>query len=351
MRNLKIISFSQRGYELGCKLKRLFEEQGDSVRLAVKCREHPQAMGISLKEWCRDGFEKADGLIFIGACGIAVRIIAPFIRSKTEDPAVVVMDEGGSFAIALLSGHLGGANELAQEAAGMCGAQPVITTATDVNHKFAVDVFARKNQCYISDMRLAKEISAALLAGKEVGFASSFPIEGQLPQELKLCQVEENTESGCPELGILVSPSFLAHPFVHTLTLVPKVVTVGIGCKRGKPKEDVENAVRKACNQLLVPSAAMANVASIDLKADEEGILGYCRERDLPFITYPKEELEKMPGEFTPSVFVEKTTGVNNVCERSALKASGQGTLILKKRVEHGVTVALAVKKWSVKFE
>ena len=133
-----------------------------------------------LKNGQEEDFEDCDAIVFIGACGIAVRSIAPFVKSKKIDPAVVVVDEQGQFAISLLSGHIGGANELTEEIAEILRAQSVITTATDLNDKFAVDVFAKKNGCFISDMELAKEISAALLAGKEVGFASDFPWIGEI---------------------------------------------------------------------------------------------------------------------------------------------------------------------------
>lgn len=292
----------------------------------------------------------SDAIVFIGACGIAVRSIAPFVKSKKMDPAVVVVDEQGRYAISLLSGHIGGANELAEEIAEIVHAQPVVTTATDLNDKFAVDVFAKKNGCFISDMGLAKDVSAALLAGKEIGFASDFPWIGEIPDGLKL--YEEGQEN--PDLGIYVTSGYMEHPFVHTLYLIPKVITTGVGCKKGTPKETVEKVIRRACDEVLIPSVAMEQVASIDLKKEEEGILGYCRERNLPFITYTTEELKEVEGTYAASKFVEEVTGVDNVCERAALLGSskdGKGRLISRKYAQDGVTVALAMKKWSVEFE
>ncbi len=173
---------------------------------------------------------------------------------------------------------------------------------------------------------------------------------GAIPEELKL--YEEGKEN--PEIGICVSSGYLEHPFVHTLYLIPKVITTGVGCKKGTPKEVVEQVIRRACDEVLVPSIAMEQVTSIDLKAKEEGILEYCRERNLPFVTYTAEELKETEGVFTPSDFVEEITGVDNVCERAALLGSsreGKGRLIQRKYARDGVTVALAMKKWSVNFE
>lgn len=369
---VSIISFSQAGYRLSEMIYWVLKERSYEVTSYTKSKytkkvldesqldeeardfrsvkQFSKPVDESMKEWAGSRFADSDAIVFVGACGIAVRSIAPFVKSKKMDPAVVVVDEQGRFAISLLSGHLGGANELAEEIAEIVHAQPVVTTATDLNEKFAVDVFAKKNGCYISDMTLAKEVSAALLAGKEVGFTSDFPWIGELPEGLKLW--EEGKEK--PEIGICVTSGYLEHPFVHTLYLIPRVITTGIGCKKGTSKETVEHVVRKACDELLVPSVAMEQVASIELKKEEAGILEYCRERQLPFITYSAQELEEVEGTFAKSQFVEEITGVDNICERAALLGSskeGKGRLVLRKYARDGVTVALAMKKWSVNFE
>ncbi|MEE0714747.1 MAG: cobalamin biosynthesis protein, partial [Blautia sp.] len=187
--------------------------------------------------------------------------------------------------------------------------------------------------------------------GKEVGFVSDFPWLGEIPDELKLCQKEDEEK---PEIGIYVTTGYLEHPFVHTLYLIPRVITTGLGCKKGTDKETVESVVRRACDELLVPSVAMEQVASIDLKKEEAGILEYCKERKIPFITYTAEELQEVEGTYASSQFVEDVTGVDNVCERAALLGSskeGKGRLIQRKYAKDGVTVALAMKKWSVNFE
>lgn len=347
---VSVISFSQEGCRLGERICEGLKERSFEVKADTKSKYTKNCLEESVKEWTKKRFEDSDAIVFVGACGIAVRSIAPFVRSKTADPAVVVVDEQGKFAVSLLSGHIGGANKLTQEIADILHAQPVVTTATDLNDRFAVDIFAKKNGCFISDMELAKEVSAALLAGKEVGFASDFPWIGEIPEGLKLCEAEEEN----PELGIYVTAGYREHPFSHTLYLIPRVITTGVGCRKDMPKEKVENAIRRACDGLLIPSVAMEQVASIDSKKDEAGIQEYCEERMLPFITYTAEQLRAVEGIFTESEFVEKMTGVDNVCERAAVLGSSKaqkGRLILRKYAQDGVTVALAMKKWSVEFE
>lgn len=372
---ISIISFSRSGYRIGEMLSWFLGEGGHEVEAFTKSKytkkildesqveaddkafrnvkEFAKPIDSSLRDWTGRRFAQSDAIVFIGACGIAVRSIAPFVSSKKTDPAVVVIDEQGKFAISLLSGHIGGANELTEEISNLLHATPVITTATDINNKFAVDVFAKTNGCYISDMTMAKEISAALVNGNSVGFASDFPWVGEIPKELQLLDEEDETKEK-PEMGIYVTNSYLKHPFVHTLYLVPKIITLGVGCKKDTPADTVEKVVRKACDELLIPSVSMELVASIDLKKEEQGILEYCKERNLPFETYSAEQLKEVEGSFAESKFVEETTGVDNVCERSAILGSSKhgekSNLILRKYTEDGVTAALARRKWSVQF-
>lgn len=349
-----IVSFSRRGVKLGEKLRQGLEEKGWQAHAFAKCKYMDEAevgsgqvcqIGESIGKWTGENFSKFDAFLFVGACGIAVRSIAPYVCHKTMDPAVVVVDEKGEFAISLLSGHIGGGNDLARMAAEIVGARPVVTTATDLNQVFAVDTFAKKNGCYMADMKYAKEISARLLEGETVGFHSDFPYVGELPGGL----VPTGEKSG-QELGIALTAGFRDHPFLHTLYLIPRIIAVGIGCRKGTPEKNIENAVRYAANQLLIPSAAFEQVASIDIKKEEPGIVDYCKERKVPYVTFSAEELMEVEGEFTPSAFVESVAGVDNVCERSAMRACGQGRLILRKTVRDGVTVALAMKQWSPVF-
>ena len=163
-----VISFTERGREVSLRIRRILEREGIRCRNFARerfCRgeEGLEVFAGELSAWSGDRFGDSEALIFVGACGIAVRAVAPWVRDKFRDPAVVAVDEGGRFVIPLLSGHVGGANRLARLLAGSLGAVPVITTATDVSGKFAVDVFAAENSCAISDRRLAKEISAAVL--------------------------------------------------------------------------------------------------------------------------------------------------------------------------------------------
>ena len=190
-----LICFSLTGQQTGERLCRGLEAAGMTAELDKKSKYLLDSIQISTSAWAGEKFSDSDALIFIGATGIAVRSIAPYVASKKSDPAVLVVDECGKFVISLLSGHLGGANELALKTAEILEAIPVVTTATDLHHRFAVDVFAKKNNCNIFNMKAAKEVSAALLAGKKVGFYSEFPVEGELPEGLVRCDEYGNPVS------------------------------------------------------------------------------------------------------------------------------------------------------------
>ena len=188
-------------------------------------------------------------------------------------------------------------------------------------------------------------ISAALLAGKKIPICCEKELPEILPEGLYCCEdfAEEPARPGiyigikrCGEKGVL--------------SLIPKAVTVGIGCRRGTDKEKINRCVYEACKEADIDKKAISRVASIDLKAREQGILEWCRESGIPFAVYPAEVLNDVEGSFTSSAFVKETTGVDNVCERSALLASDGGKLIQRKTAVDGVTAALAVREWRIHF-
>ena len=163
--HISIICFSLTGYTTAEKIQKSLQQCGYTADLFKKSKYLEDSIAENTAVWTGHHFKTDDGLVFVGACGIAVRSIAPYVVSKKSDPAVLVVDECGKFVISLLSGHLGGANALALKTAEILGAEPVVTTATDLHDRFAVDVFAKNNHCAIFNMKAAKEVSAAILAG------------------------------------------------------------------------------------------------------------------------------------------------------------------------------------------
>ena len=315
------------GHELQCYTMARFEEPGfGSITRPSKPFYGPI-------------FSSVDAMVFVGSTGIAVREIAPHVRDKATDPAVVSIDELGRFCVPLLSGHIGGANDLALELANALDATPVITTATDINKRFSVDAWAARNGYEIASLSRAKAVSAAILE-QDVPLKSDYPIVTNLPGGVVLA------DSG--DVGIRISV-FKDEPYKQTLRLIPKILHLGIGCRKGTPVETIREAVDEVLLEHNIDQRAIKCAASIDLKAEEAGLLQYCGEQKLSVTFYTAEELKAVPGEFTPSVFVKSITGVDNVCERSAL--IGAEKLIVRKTALNGVTVALAAEHMEVRFE
>lgn len=327
---LELIAFTQRGKTLARRLAEALSGRGHQ---AACTRD-----GLKAEEWAGRAFSRSDGLIFVGAAGIAVRAIAPHLRHKSTDPAVVVVDEGGTFVIPILSGHLGGANDLAREIAALTGAVPVITTATDVNGVFAVDQWARRQGLTVCNPERILPVSSRLLAGETMGFFSPWPIAGELPHGL--CLVSRG------EAQVVLD---LHRPEGDTLWLCPKGMRVGMGCRRGTPVSVLRSLLEDVLAQEGIPQTAVCALCTIDLKNDEAGLQELAVELQVPLLTYSAQELAEVPGDFTPSPFVAQITGVDNVCERAAL-ASG-GTLLRKKTARDGVTIALAMEELHLTWE
>lgn len=338
---LAVISFTRRGENVCEKLM-------DAMNVAgVECRGYTgrktgntnlalQTVSGSLSEWTGQQFAACDGLIFIGAAGIAVRLIAPYLKDKLTDPAVIVVDEAGQFAISLLSGHVGGANRLTEWTAEILNAVPVVTTSSDVRGRTAIDVWAAEHGLVLTDRILAKEIAAAILEGETIGYFSDYPIPQPEGTGYEADVVHR--------LNVWVTCRRQEAPGIF-LRLIPKMLVLGIGCRRGTPGDAIKAAVNSVMAEHHLDICGVSEIASIDLKKDEAGLLETAAGLGIPFSTYSSEELAAVQGDFSESGFVRQVTGVGNVCERSALCCAGTGgRLIVKKQVHSGVTVAVAEK-------
>lgn len=337
-------------------------------RLAIRARE-----GRTMHEWLSEAFAKGLPVIIIGAAGIAVRTIAPFVTNKIADSPVIVIDDAGRYVIPVLAGHLGGANELASNIAARltdtdCKAQPVITTSTDVNNAFAIDVFARRNGLRVCNADGIRKVSGRAVSGSTIIIA----IDRQSGGCMEECTIEDSAENGGAVIPDMVritdweKGSSAGHVDVLItndadeekvslykqkagLILAPKTDVLGIGCKKNKEYDDIRRRIEEACAVGLIREDNICALASIDIKADEAGLLEAAQVMRVPFVVFTAEELRKVPGDYTPSQFVENTTGVDNVCERAAVAASGGCRLAVRKQAGNGITLAVA-KRRSIKL-
>ena len=324
-REFAIYSYTARGRELAAQIEALLRAEGY----------------LCIQAEVKEAFARCEALVFVGASGIAVRKIAPFVKDKFQDPAVLCLDEYGRFVIPLLSGHVGGANELARLIGRQLGAAVAISTATDLNGRFAVDVFAKKNGLVIKSRENAKRISAALLRGETVAFESNYPLreEETLPSGLYAGKAEAG------KLGIHVSAAGELPPNA-CLQLIPKIYALGVGCRRNTPVEVLREAARRFLKEQNVSKDALFVLASIDLKRDEPAVSALASYLELPTRFFTAEELAAVPGEFETSEFVRKTTGVG--AARAAARCAP--IQITGKTVVDGATFALYRKEFTPTF-
>lgn len=341
MKRIAVISVTERGRMLSERIKKQLQMYEIRRFCFHKYADENSEKYNDLALLTAQIFSQYDAMIFISACGIAVRMIAPHVCSKLCDPAVIAVDDRGQYAIPLLSGHLGGANGLAKLLADALNAEAVITTATDIGGLFSPDSFAAANHLLIDNMHAAKEIAAAVLKGEKIGFYCDYPYKN-LPPEL--------TKNGNVRCGIVISDAALDSPFPITLKLIPKNIVIGIGCKKGVSSEQIENVVRNVFADCKLNPKRICNAASIDLKAKEAGLLQFCNQFGIILQTFSAEELMRITGDFSHSDFAETITGADNICERSAVLCSG-GKLIIRKNAGNGVTVAAAEMPVEIDFE
>lgn len=352
--SISIISFTGRGMQLSEKIARYLGD--DNVSVFTKCsliKEEDRTDFVTYVEegvgqWAQEQMEKKHVLLFIGACGIAVRAIAPYITDKLHDSPVLVMDENGEYIIPILAGHMGGANEIAVRIALKFGSIPVITTATDLNKKFAVDLFAKRNSLHIVNKDGIVKISSKVLEGKTVTLSvePGHIVKGsKIPESIEIVSYPPKGA-----VDILITTEEMGND--GGLCLRPQEYIVGMGCRKGKEAEKIEHYIQQNLDVVGISKKQVRALASIDRKKDEEGLLAWCRKANVPFWTYAAEELETVEGDFKASDFVKEQVGVDNVCERAALRACGKnGVLILHKQAEDGMTIAIARREWRVEFD
>ncbi len=304
-----IITFTNNGKDLA----EAIIDKVPAFRNAGTYHSHDNKDAESLHNFIKENFVKGGALLFIGAAGIAVRLIAPFVQDKLTDPAVLVLDEQGKFVIPILSGHIGGANELSGKIAAGIGAIPVITTATDINDKFAVDLYAKENGLELPERADIVQISSKVLDGGKV-------------------KIRNKAEEA--EVYITVDDA--------TISLTRKPYVLGIGCKKGIRKSQFEGYINSVLDDYRLTLDDIGLVATIDIKKNEPGLIEWCRAHKKKLLTFTAAELMQQEGDFTGSDFVRKNTGSDNVCERAVVAAGCR--LFAKKMGNAGITIAIGKK-------
>ena len=335
---IAIISVSKKGQELAFDLK----DKLDLDSTIIKCDLYHK----NVKKYFPILFYEYDAIIAIMALGILIRSVAPLVESKVTDPAVINIDDNGQFVISALSGHLGGANELACKVAGLIDATPVITTSTDVNKKLGIDVLAKDLYLSIDNTKEILHFNKAILEGREISltvnpdmnFDYLFDYLNNVTLEINV-SIEYSPKVDTDEIHVSFDE--------HELTLKERKIVVGIGCRRGKECRFIYDGLKKSLNDLKISHSRVNLLASAEIKKDEKGILELSEKLNIPveFVEIDKLKLFES-SDVSKSEFVYSKFGIYGVCEPSALIMAGfDSELIYKKTSYDGVTIAVAISK------
>ncbi|MBJ6725422.1 cobalt-precorrin 5A hydrolase [Geomesophilobacter sediminis] len=288
-----------------------------------------------------------EGFVFIMATGIVVRTVAPLLRSKDTDPAVVAIDDAGRFAISLLSGHLGGANALARSCAALTGSVPVVTTATDANDLPSFDMLAKEHHWEIDDLGQVKYLNALLLEGEPIAVVDPsgavqryFGGRGEVIFHDRVDDALAAGAAGYVFVTDAVVPAERAGERI--LVLRPRRKFLGIGCNKGTSAAEIEAVVRENLEQLGISLRGVRCVATAAAKRSEPGLVEFAALARLPLVSFESAELNEVEIPSPPSEHALAAIGAKGVAEPAALLASCGGRIILRKVKSGNVTLAVA---------
>ncbi len=347
--NIAIIAITGNGARLGCRLRDALP--GSVLYLSPKwadaCTGPLSPFPGCLKDLVVQLWRTFDGLVFIMATGIVVRLVAPLLEGKDKDPAVVVVDDGARFAVSLLSGHLGGANELAASCAAIAGAIPVITTATDANGLPSFDMLAKEQGWAIDDLSRVKTLNALLLEKGRIAVADPtgqveqhFCGRGNLSFHTDFTAALRSGAQGFLFVTNRSLPPQLRHPAL--LVLRPRNLVLGIGCNSGTGAEEIEEVVLCNLKRQFLSIRSVRCVATAAAKRDEPGLVEFARKYSLQVVCFESNELNTVPSPSPPSRHAMEAIGANGVAEPAAILAANGGRLLLKKVKSGNVTLAIA---------
>lgn len=344
-RPIKILALTPAGAALARRLCRGLPGAESRLPQAQSGEPGDQAF-LRLSEEFQGAFERGENLVCIMAAGIVVRGIAPYLKGKDTDPAVVVVDEAGQFAVSLLSGHLGGANELARRVAKILGGVPVITTATDVQGLPALDMLAVAHDLTIENLAGVRPIHMALLEGRPVrlvdpqGFLS-----GELSAYPELFNLESDLDRALIGSGPTVYAGFRERPWPpEWLRLRPRNLVAGMGCHKGTPSEELVDFIKRTFQQEGLSLLSLKALATIEAKKEEPGLRMAARSLGVEFLWFTATELKDIPVP-NPSPRVARYMQVASVSEAAALKAGGVELIVTKQKAPNA-TLAVARVAW-----
>ncbi len=347
-RQLALITLSEEGLQLAQTLNDSFKQADVYVRDGAQTNQDADVNTFeNLRKTVEALFDRYDGFIFVMAAGIVTRVLGPIANDKSTDPAAVVMDEKGQYAIPLLSGHLGGANNLARFLAREHGAEPVITTATDVHNHPAIDELAKRENLLIESMDPIKTVHRAILSGEAIDVFTEQELDW--PDPFRIRPLHPNQVVQVSDLPFNASAAVLVTnrikkgtPQGPLLTLRPCNLHAGIGYRKDKSASELIEQIESTLNACYKHQLSLQRIATIDLKSDDPELEEVGKYFGVPIVFFGADELQTVSERVHSSSFVQKVTGTGNVCEAAALlSADPSGTILHEKTARNEITTAL----------
>ncbi|WP_238899869.1 cobalt-precorrin 5A hydrolase [Clostridium sp. YIM B02500] len=352
-KNISIICPSPKGKEIALKLKesfngRLYIKENDPSQDQInngksEINTFVYGKDFNLKTITKEAMNNSEGIIFVSSTGIAVRAIAPFLEGKDKDPGIVVVDLSCKYAINILSGHLGGGNELTYKVSEILNSMPIITTASDNLGLIAPDILAKENNLIIEDLKKAKYMAALLIDKKIIGIKDEYNIIKISNGYEKIQCLREDCIWITHCLKSSNDEEIEKTDYSKILRLIKKDIVLGIGCRKGTTYEKLYDFVNANLIKYNLDIRAVSRIVSVDIKANEEGIIKLAEKINCPFKTFSKDEIKTVQDKYDKSEFVFKTLGITGVCEPSVDLAGAE--VIISKIKHEGMTLAIGVLK------
>jgi len=347
MKKIAIYALTPQGASLGQRIA--YDLDGELYLPSRLSDSHKGRPFDRLMDAVSGNFFSYHGHIFIAATGIVVRAIAPLLESKDRDPAVVVLDQDGRYVISLLSGHLGGANEMAQMVARAIGGQAVITTATDSAGLPSFDLMAKKRGMTIANLGGVRHVNMALLTGDPVQILDpenrlGLQKGGAVEFSIQWRETESEWINGCPGVWVTWRSTF-PEQGEECLVLYPRCLVAGMGCNRGTGAQEILELIKATFKENDLALESLSAVSTIEAKRDEDGLIEAARTLGVPLHFFAPEEIESIEVPH-PSGVVKKHMGVSSVCEATALLKTEGGRLLVPKTKSRNVTLAVALENY-----
>jgi len=347
MERISVLAITKNGIEMGLSLKNLFPDW--QIFAPSKFSDKNEMINwyddsTSIK--IVDLFQSNDALICLFSLGAVIRLIAPHIKDKKTDPAVIVIDDKAQFVISVLSGHLGGANELSNNIAEKINATPVITTAADVNKTIPVDLVGKEFGWKIDDDTTVTKVSAFMVNNEKIGVLQDTGEKDWWKKELpdnvsKYENFEELKNSGSKGFLIVSDQTFNDEILENAVVYRPQTLVVGVGLHWDTSKDTIKDGLLSSLEKFHLSSKSLARFVSIKKEKDVEGLIELGKEMDVPIEYIDREELATITTP-NPSKTVQAFEGTSSVSEAAALKSSGGKLIVEKQKFPPNLTIAIA---------